>query len=114
MTIALLPDHTGDCTRSLHLALDEIWDEAVTIDLENVPYLSPQALIELSHFRRRRVDRRIVLQSPNLRVLRTLRSVGFDKLFTIERSATASVQSGAGATLRPACDDRRPCAGAVR
>jgi anti-anti-sigma regulatory factor len=105
MTIALLPDHAGDCTGSLRLALDEVWDEAVTIDLENIPYLSPQALIELAQFRRRRVDRPIVLQSPNMRVLRTLSSVGFDKLFTIERAT---------ATRRSAFDGGRLRAGARR
>jgi anti-anti-sigma regulatory factor len=87
MTIPLLPDSDGDCTANLRLALRNISDEAVAIDLERVPYLSSQALTELARFRRKHKDNRITLQHPNALVLRTLNIVGFNKLFAIENAA---------------------------
>ena len=87
MTIPLLPDSDGDCAANLRLALHDVHDEAVAIDLERVPYLSSQALTELARFRRQHRGNRIVLQRPNALVLRTLHVVGFNKLFAIENAA---------------------------
>ena len=87
MTIPLLPDKDGDCTENLRLALRNVQDEVVSIDLERVPYLSSQALTELASFRRKHVGNPIVLQHPNALVLRTLNIVGFNKLFAIEKDA---------------------------
>jgi len=87
MTIPLLPDRDGDCTANLRLALRDVHDEVVAIDLKRVPYLSSQALTELASFRRRHLENRIVLQHPNALVLRTLHTVGFNKLFAIENAA---------------------------
>jgi anti-anti-sigma regulatory factor len=87
MTIPLLPDNDGDCTANLRLALRNVHDEVIAIDLERVPYLSSQALTELARFRRKNKEFRIVLQRPNALVLRTLNIVGFNKLFAIENTA---------------------------
>jgi anti-anti-sigma regulatory factor len=87
MTIPLLPDSHGDCAANLRLALRDVHDEEVAIDLERVPYLTSQALTELVRFRRAHREGRIVLQHPNALVLRTLHIVGFNKLFAIENAA---------------------------
>jgi anti-anti-sigma regulatory factor len=87
MTIPLLPDSSGDCTANLRLALRDVHDEVLTIDLERVPYLSSQALTELARYHRQHRADRIVLQHPNALVLRTLHIVGFNKLFAIENAA---------------------------
>jgi anti-anti-sigma factor len=87
MTIPLLPDRDGDCTESLRLALRDLHDEVLAIDLEQVPYLSSKALTELASFRRKHRDNHIVLQHPNALVLRTLHIVGFNKLFAIDETA---------------------------
>jgi anti-anti-sigma regulatory factor len=87
MTIPLLPDSDGDCTANLRLALRNVEDDVVAIDLERVPYLSSQALTELARFRRKHLGNRIVLQHPNALVFRTLHIVGFNKLFAIENAA---------------------------
>lgn len=71
MTIPLLPGQDGGCT----------------IDLEHVPFLSSKDLTELVRFRRLHPDERIVLRRPNALVLRTLHTVGFNKLFAIEAEA---------------------------
>jgi len=87
VTIPLFPDSDGDCTANLRLALRNVHDQLVAIDLERVPYLSSRALTELAHFRRGHAEHRIVLQHPNALVLRTLHIVGFNKLFAIENAA---------------------------
>jgi anti-anti-sigma regulatory factor len=87
MTIPLLPDSNGDCTMNLRTALRDPHDEVVTIDLERVPYLTSGALTELVRFHRQYRENRIVLRHPNALVLRTLHTVGFNKLFAIEQDA---------------------------
>jgi hypothetical protein len=87
MTIPLLPGSDGDCAANLRLALRDVHDGVVAIDLERVPYLTSAALTELAKYRRNHREDRIVLQRPNALVLRTLHIVGFNKLFTIEAAA---------------------------
>jgi anti-anti-sigma regulatory factor len=87
MTIPLLPDRDGDCAENLRLALRDVRDSVVAIDLERVPYLSSRALTELAGFRRKHKNDHIVLQHPNALVLRTLHIVGFNRLFAIENPA---------------------------
>ena len=87
MTIPLLPDRDGDCAANLRRALQNVHDDTVAIDLEHVPYLSSQALTELARFRREHAGGRIVLRHPNALVLRTLHTVGFNTLFSIENAA---------------------------
>jgi anti-anti-sigma regulatory factor len=72
---------------NLRLALRNVHDQVVAIDLKRVPYLSSQALTELARFRHGHVEGRIVLRHPNALVLRTLHIVGFNKLFAIENAA---------------------------
>ena len=90
MTIPLHPDHDGDCTANLRLALKNVPNEPVSIDLADVPYLSSQALTELVRFRKSHAGERIVLTHPNKLVLRTLNIVGFNKLFAIEADGAAA------------------------
>lgn len=87
MTIPLVPDSDGDCTTSLRRALRKPLDEVLTIDLEQVPYLTSSALSELARFRRKNRDNTVVLRHPNAVVLRTLNIVGFNKLFAIDKTA---------------------------
>ena len=87
MTIPLLPDRDGDCTENLRLALRDVHDEPLAIDLERVPYLTSGALTELAKFRRAHREGSIVLRHPNALVLRTLHICGFNKLFAIENAA---------------------------
>jgi hypothetical protein len=84
MTIPLLPGNDGDCAANLRLALRDVHDDVVAIDLEHVPYLTSAALTELARYRRSHRGDRIVLQHANALVLRTLHIVGFNKLFAIE------------------------------
>jgi anti-anti-sigma factor len=90
MTIPLHPDHDGDCTASLRLALKDAPNEPIRIDLGDVPYLTSQALTELVRFRKRHGGGPIVLERPNKLVLRTLHIVGFNKLFAIEADVAAA------------------------
>ena len=88
MTIPLQPDIDGDCTANLRLALKNVADEPLAIDLAGVPFLTSAALTELVRFRKTYAgDERIVLKRPNALVFRTLHIVGFNKLFTIETAA---------------------------
>lgn len=69
---------------SIRSKLEPIVSGPVVIDLSGVPYLTSSVLTELIRLRKRLPDTAIVLRSPRALTQRVLRTVSFDRLFSIE------------------------------